>query len=63
MMKFSRQLSVQSVDGQRLPGFGQNTMRTRKYITVQYVGNLGTIEDYVLISLLSMGELKGHEIS
>ena len=32
-------------------------MRTREYITVQYVGNLGTIEDYVLISLLSMGEL------
>jgi hypothetical protein len=38
-------------------------MRTRKYITVQYVGNLGIIEDYVLISLLSIGELKEHEIS
>jgi hypothetical protein len=32
-------------------------------MTVQCVGNLGTIDDYALINLLNMDELKGHEIS
>ena len=62
-MRFSHQLSVQSVDGQRLLGFEQNTMRIYVYITVQCVSNPGMTEDYVLISLLSMDELRGHRIS
>ena len=62
-MRFSHQLSIQSVDDQRLLEFEQTTMRIHVYITVQYVSNLGMTEDYVLISLLSMDELREHRIS
>ena len=54
---------MQSVDDQRLLEFEQTTMRIHVYITVQYVSNLGMTEDYVLISLLSMDELREHRIS
>ena len=37
-------------------------MKIYIYITVKYISSLGMIEDYILISLLSIDELKGYKI-